>query len=164
MSTARTANLLGALALALSDEIRSAAERQVTHGGSAPAALSLIGHEPGLSIDELARMLGMSHPGAVRLVQRLDRDRLIARKPTRDGRTSALQLTAAGRKRRARLLAERRTVLEGALKRLSAQERVQLAALLKKLLVGLKRDALHAYAICRFCEETVCQRCPMAEG
>ena len=65
MSTARTANLLGALALALSDEIRSAAERQVTHGGSAPAALSLIGHEPGLSIDELALTTPGSSPDGI---------------------------------------------------------------------------------------------------
>jgi MarR family transcriptional regulator, negative regulator of the multidrug operon emrRAB len=164
MSTARTANLLGALALTLSDQIRDAAERHAIHGGGTPAALSLVGHEPGLSIDALARMLGMSHPGAVRLVQRLEQDWLIARKPTSDGRTVALHLTVAGRKRRARLLAERRTVLEEALKRLSAQERAQLATLVEKLLVGIKRDPLHAYAICRFCEETVCHPCPMADG
>lgn len=43
----------------------------------------------------------MSPPGAVRLVQRLEQDRLIARKSTSDGRTVALHLTVAGRKRRA---------------------------------------------------------------
>jgi MarR family transcriptional repressor of emrRAB len=163
MSIARTTNLLGALALGLSDEIKDATERQVTHAGCTPAALSLIGHEPGLSIDHLARILTMSHPGAVRLVDRLEADRLIARRPTSDGRTVALHLTVAGRKRRAKLLAERRTVLQEALGLLSRHEREHLATLLEKLLVGIKRDALHAYGICRFCEETVCDPCPMAE-
>ena len=163
MSTDRTINLLGALALGLSDEITDAAERQVNHGGCTPAALSLIGHEPGLSIDHLARILAMSHPGAVRLVDRLEADRLIARRPTSDGRTVALHLKVAGQVRRAKLLADRRTVLERSLKRLSRHERAQLAILLEKLLVGIKRDAEHAYSICRLCEERVCKPCPMAE-
>ena len=46
-----------------------------------PAALCVIGHEPGLSIDFLARVLGMSHPGTVRLVDRLETDGLIKRRP-----------------------------------------------------------------------------------
>jgi MarR family transcriptional regulator, negative regulator of the multidrug operon emrRAB len=161
MSIARTTNLLGALALGLSDEIINTAERQVTHGGFTPAALSLIGHEPGLSIDHLAHIIGRSHSGTVRIVDRLEADQLIARRPTSDGRTVALHLTVAGEKRRAKLLAERRTVLEGQLKRLSPHERAQLAILLEKLLIGIKRDTEHAYTICRLCEERVCKPCPM---
>lgn len=161
MSIARTTNLLGALALGLSDEIKDTAKRQVAHGGCTPAALSLIGHEPGLSIDHLARILALSHPGTVRLVDRLEADHLVTRKPTSDGRTVALHLTVTGQKRRAKLLAERRTVLERPLKQLSRHERAQLAILLEKLLIGIKRDAEHAFAICRHCEEGVCKPCPM---
>ena len=61
MSYARTANLLGAIALGLADNILDTAERHVAHGGCTPAALSVIGHEPGQSIDFLARVLAECH-------------------------------------------------------------------------------------------------------
>jgi MarR family transcriptional regulator, negative regulator of the multidrug operon emrRAB len=163
MSIARMTNLLGALAIGLSDEITDAAERRVNHAGCTPSALSLIGHEPGLSVDYLARILSMSHPGAVRLVDRLEADGLVARRPTSDGRVVALHLTAAGRKCRGKLLADRRTVLNRALEQLARHERAQLGILIEKLLVAIKRDTEHAYAICRLCEETVCKPCPMVE-
>lgn len=55
------------MALALSDAVR------VETRGQAPANISaagiiLIGHAPGLSIQELSIGLELSHPGAVRLV------------------------------------------------------------------------------------------------
>ena len=164
MSLARTANLLGAIALGLADDILETAERHVAHGGCTPAALCVIGHEPGLSIDFLARVLGMSHPGTVRLVDRLETDGLIQRRPNKDGRAVALHLTVSGQKRRIKLLANRRTGLEQAIKRLSRSEREQLVLLLEKLLIGIKRDSLHAYTICRLCEDTVCVPCPMMAG
>ena len=161
MSLARTANLLGAIALGLADNILDTAERHVAHGGCTPAALCVIGHEPGQSIDFLARVLGMSHPGAVRLVDRLEADGLIQRRPSKDGRTVALHLTVSGRKLRMKLLADRRTALQQAMKLLSRAERAQLGGLLEKMLIGLKRGPLHAYTICRLCEDAVCAPCPM---
>jgi MarR family transcriptional regulator, negative regulator of the multidrug operon emrRAB len=89
MSLARTANLLGAIALSLADDILETAERHVAHGGCTPAALCVIGHELGLSTDFPARVLRMSHPGTVRLVDRLEADGLIQRRPNKDGRTVA---------------------------------------------------------------------------
>src|SRR5260221_11376655 len=90
MSLARTANLLGAIALGLADDILETAERHVAHGGCTPAALCVIGHEPGLSIDFLPRLLGMSHPGTGRLADRLEQDGLVHRTPNKEGRTVAL--------------------------------------------------------------------------
>jgi MarR family transcriptional repressor of emrRAB len=164
MSLARTANLLGAIALGLADDILETAERHVAHGGCTPAALCVIGHEPGLSIDFLARVLRMSHPGTVRLVDRLETDGLIQRRPNKDGRTVALHLTFSGQKRRIKLLANRRTALEQAIKRLSRCEREELVLLLEKLLIGMKKDPLQVYTICRLCEDTVCVPCPMTGG
>ena len=54
MSHARTANLPGAIALGLADNILDTAKGHLAHGGCTPAALSVIGHEPGQSIDFLA--------------------------------------------------------------------------------------------------------------
>jgi MarR family transcriptional regulator, negative regulator of the multidrug operon emrRAB len=91
----------------------------------------------------------MSHPGTVRLVDRVEADGPIKRRSIKEGRTVALNLTVSGQKRRIKLLANRRTVLEKAIKRLSRCEREQLVMLLEKLLTKIKRDALHEYAICR---------------
>src|SRR5260370_34003231 len=112
MSLARTANLLGAIALGLADDILETAERHVAHGGCTPAALCVIVHELGLSIDFLARVLGMSHPGTVRLIDRLEGDVLIQRKPNKDGRTVALNFNVSSQTRRINLLAHRMTSLE----------------------------------------------------
>lgn len=164
MGEARTANLLGALALGLADEIGAAAERQAAHGGAAPAGLSAIGHAPGLTIERLSRALGLSHPGTVRLVDRLAAGGLVERRPARDGRAVALHLTPAGEQRRAAVLAERRVALEGALATLSGGEQERLAVLLEKLLKGLVRGEAHAGAVCRLCEEAVCADCPVERG
>ena len=67
----RLVNLLGALALGVSDQIRSAIAEGMPLGGETAAALTVIGHAPALSIDQLSRVLRLSHAGTVRLVERL---------------------------------------------------------------------------------------------
>jgi MarR family transcriptional regulator, negative regulator of the multidrug operon emrRAB len=106
MSHARTAHLLGAISLGLADNILDTAKTHVAHGGCRPAALSVIRHEPGQSVDFLARVLRTSHPGAIRLVDRLEADGLVRRRPSKEGRTIALHLTVSGQKLRLKLLAD----------------------------------------------------------
>ena len=78
--------------------IQAAAEEVLDHGGETPAALIVIGYAAGLSNDMLRRIVGLSHPGAVRLVDKLVSDGLVERGPGRDGRQVALQLTKRGRR------------------------------------------------------------------
>ena len=164
MDPDRTANVLGALALGLADEIRAASERQANEGGPAPAAVTLIGHEPGLSIDRLRRSLGLSHPGAVRLVDRLAADGLVIRRPSvEDGRAVALVLTTDGERQRDAIVADRHAGLVSVLERLTPRERTQLDGLIAKLLGGFVRDVGHAYSICRLCDERRCPDCPVEE-
>ena len=92
---------------------------------------------------------------------RLEADGLVRRRPSKEGRTIALHLTVSGQKLRVKLLADRRKALGQVMKLLSRFERDQLGVLLEKMLVGIKKDSLHAYAICRLCEEAVCAPCPM---
>jgi DNA-binding MarR family transcriptional regulator len=160
---ARTANLLGALALALGDELRTATETGAAHGASAPAALVVIGTYPGRTIDALRPALGLSHSGTVRLVDRLAADGLVVRGSGADGRSVSLQLTAAGRAAMRALLAERRRALDGALAALSAQERRQLEQISEKLLAAMTRTETQADQFCRLCDEAVCPtaRCPV---
>ncbi|RYF54490.1 MAG: MarR family transcriptional regulator, partial [Comamonadaceae bacterium] len=85
MTDEKLVNLFGALALAVADDLLAEAQKQAPEPGPAAAAVSLLRHEPGMSIDQLRRGLSLSHPGAVRLVDRLAGDGLVERQiSTRD--------------------------------------------------------------------------------
>lgn len=158
----RTANLLGAAVLGLHDELRLAVETRSGHAGEAPAALSALGHQPGLSNDALSRLLGLTHTGTVRLADRLVADGLVERRPAaHDRRAVALHLTAAGETLRRQILKDREAALLPLVSRLSAREQKTLGTLLGKLLSGVSRDDTHKLRICRLCDSAACTRCPI---
>lgn len=161
MSKQRTANLLGALALAISDRMRSATENRLGHGGEAPAALITIGHEPGLSNDRLRNALGLTHSGTVRLINRLQAALLVERRSGPDGRTVALHLTNEGEVTRSQLLAERAQTLGPLVEQLTAEECEMFDNLVERLLQSIPDDPTDAYHVCRLCDEQACADCPM---
>ncbi len=157
----RTANLLGALGLAVADRIGEAARQTLNHAGETPAALVVIGYGLGPSNDQLRRILGLSHPGSVRLVDRLVADGLVERREGRDRRAIALHLTAAGHTLREALLQERLATIRPVLAPLCAEEEETLAALLHKLLAALPASDLERCTLCRLCDDRVCSDCPI---
>ncbi|WP_041550458.1 MarR family winged helix-turn-helix transcriptional regulator [Chamaesiphon minutus] len=163
--TERTLNLLGALALSVVDGINVVVEASVGHGGETPAALVTLGAEPGLSINTLRQILNLSHPGTVRLVDRLAAQGLVERRAGIDGRTLALFLTNAGHQRRQAILTERRQQLQLAVNALTLNEQKQLTQLMEKMLAAMTTSELRAYAICRLCEGEMCpgDRCPVEQ-
>ena len=163
MNDLRTANLLGALALALNDRLTEVTSARAERGAAAPAALVTVSFYPGESIDALAQTLGLSHSATVRLVDRLAEDGLLERRGGADGRTSALYLTRKGRVRASAILKDRADSLVEALKPLSAEESAHLTSLLEKLLRALTQDRQQADHICRLCDEDVCpgEDCPV---
>ena len=64
------ANVLGTLALTVTDRMAIGAARAVRHGANAPAALVTVLWYPDRPIAFLADRLRISHPGAVQLVDR----------------------------------------------------------------------------------------------
>ncbi|NJL21076.1 MAG: winged helix-turn-helix transcriptional regulator [Leptolyngbyaceae cyanobacterium SM1_3_5] len=164
MDVDRSLNLLGAFALSLTDAM-SAAMTDVGQGGETCAAIVSLGTEPGISINRLRQILGLSHPGTVRLVDRLVAQHLVERRSGADGRTVALFLTSAGIDRRQVILDRRRSQLQLALNSLSSDEQHQLTVLLEKMLPHLTTSEQTADAICRLCEEEVCpgDRCPVEQ-
>lgn len=157
----RTANLLGALGLAVADRIAEAARQTLHHAGETPAALVVIGYGLGPSNDQLRRILGLSHPGCVRLVDRLVADGLVERREGRDRRAIALHLTPTGHALREALLAERLAAIRLVLAPLDAGEQEAFAALLHKLLADLPASDLERCTVCRLCDDRVCTRCPI---
>lgn len=162
MNTPREANIVGALALALADDILQSAERNAPEVGSAAAALTLIGHEPGLSINDLRAGIGLSHPGAVRLVDRLAAAGMVSRSPaTDDRRAVALTLTPAGKAACRSIATARQDALARGMAVLNPDERAAFTALAGKMLQGLVRDEDHASSVCRLCDFGRCTRCPV---
>lgn len=159
--TDRTANLLGALALAVTDKIEQAAHAVLGRGGETPAAVIVIGYGAGLTNDRLRRILRLSHTGTVRLVDRLVNDGLVERRPGRDSREIALHLTNEGMNVRERLLAERLAVVGSMLDLLSECEQADFADLLAKALSRHDTTELERYSLCRMCDDRVCANCPL---
>ena len=167
-STANYANnLIGALALALTDRTDRALEETLDVGGHASSALMSIGTRPGQSVDQLAHVLGLSHSATVRVVDRLEQRGWVQRmRMGHDGRTASLTPTPPGRATFRRLLATRNAVLNQVTAVLSDHEVVTLRRLLSKMLASLPNDRRQARHICRLCEHAVCRGadCPVGSA
>src|SRR5436190_300837 len=96
MSSSRTSNLLGALAVGLTDALTEVTERGARHGAAAPAALVTMADEARISIERLSQVLQLSHSGAVRLIDRLSADGLVERQSGRDQRRPSQRLSRSG--------------------------------------------------------------------
>jgi DNA-binding MarR family transcriptional regulator len=157
----RVSNLLGALALEAARAMETVQE-PVGQAGAAAQALDTIGAYPGRTIEQLRGPLGLSQPGAVRLVERLARAGWVAKAGSRGRRGFELRLTDAGETVVDELLVRRRAALEELLEPLSGAERAQLETLLEKLLAARTHDRGDLERLCRLCERRVCARCPVA--
>lgn len=159
--TSRTANLLGVVGLAVADRIENAARDILSHAGETPAALVVIGYDSGPSNDQLRRVLGLSHPGTVRLVDRLVADGLVERRDGRDKRAIALYLTKRGKALREDLLKERLAAIGTLLEPLTGPEEETFAALLHKMLSSMETTDWDRRTLCRMCDDRVCTDCPI---
>ena len=169
-TSARQANLLGSLSLAVAGRVEAAAEAAAGAGGpSAPAALAALeGYLGGEPIDALRQVLGLTHSGAVRLVDRLAAAGLVERSPGPDGRSVAVAPTPAGRRAATEVRAARERALADTLAVLDPDERAALTALHEKLLAGLTGDRSSARRMCRLCDLDACGHhrgtCPVTEA
>jgi MarR family transcriptional repressor of emrRAB len=168
-SDERTAQLLGALALALADRAGAAVEHDAGVAGSDAAALvTLRNYAEGEPLDLLRRALTLSHPGVVRLADRLQARGLVERhRSPRDGRAVALRLTPAGRHAADAALAARGEAIAAALATLDPAQRRALAPMLERMLGGQTTDSDASLVICRMCDPDVCghpDRCPVTQA
>jgi DNA-binding MarR family transcriptional regulator len=161
----RAANLLGAHALVATDRMRRAAGMELS---SAAVLSALETFADGASIDELRRVLGLSHSGGVRIVRRLASRGLVAREPDpADRRAVRLHLTADGRRAARRVLAARQQTLAGLLAPLGTRETADLERLLERLLAAVIDEREAANRVCRLCDPGVCghpERCPVTQA
>ena len=170
----REANVLGALAQIVTDRtgdaVAAAAGQSIT-AATALSALHQFLDRP--TVDTLGRVLGLTHSGAVRLVDRLVAAGHVTRGPGVDGRSRSVTLTRKGQRAATRVAESRAAVLNGALAELSAAEREQLYDLLGRVLGALVREKVATAPgtggwTCRLCDTTACGRpegtCPAANA
>jgi DNA-binding MarR family transcriptional regulator len=168
-SDERTANLLGALALTLTDSVGAALGDEVGVAGTDAAALiTLHNYAEGESLDLLRSALGLSQPGMVRLVDRLERRGLLRRqRAERDARAISLRLTPSGRRAAEAAARARSRAIDRALGALDAGEQRALAGILAKMLAAETTDPVSSRVICRLCDPDACghpQRCPVTQA
>jgi DNA-binding MarR family transcriptional regulator len=159
----RGQNLLGAFVLEVAGRIQRETEAAIGHTGATAAALVTIAQFPGRTVEELRRAVGVSHPAAVRVVDRLAEERLVTRRPAGRGPAVALTATAAGRRKARQILDIRGRILADALPKLTSEEAASLTAILERALSRLADDS--DPIVCRMCDTGRCRRgeCPVME-
>jgi DNA-binding MarR family transcriptional regulator len=164
----RAGNVLGALALAVADQLSASASRAGV-SDSAAAALSALYHfldRP--TLEQLSRVLGLTHSAVVRLVDRLAATGLITRGPSDDRRSRTISLTPEGREVARTIEAARADALNAALAGFSAEELGQLHSLTGRIMANIVRDKDGGAWICRRCDLEACERasgqCPAANA
>lgn len=172
----RLVNLLGALSLALADRVTEATEAVSDLTDAGPAALvSIAEAAPGRSIDHLRRLVGLTHSGAVRLVDRLSAAGYVRRGGGESGRTVGLTLTRRGVAVAAKIRLARHDAVARSLDGLDDADRASLARLCDVLLATVTEQRLDGRdsgeqpaggALCRLCDFVACGRpagrCPAA--
>jgi MarR family transcriptional regulator, negative regulator of the multidrug operon emrRAB len=158
----RLSNLLGALGVAVTDDVTATMVSTSNLPLSDIACLNVVAHNQGCSIRYLSGTLGITHPGAVRLIDRLASAGLVERGPGPDRRTVGLHLTAAGRRHWVRQRDARGRLLDAAVGKLTATQRDSAVSVIETLLAAFTTSELRGEQLCRFCDESACPQlqCP----
>jgi MarR family transcriptional regulator, negative regulator of the multidrug operon emrRAB len=163
----RTANLLGATALAVTDLALGGATAAAGVSGSGAAALVVLCSDPGISVTELGRRVGLTQSAAARMVDVLAARGLVERRPTL-GKWVAVHPTAAGRAASADLLDARGERLTALVAALSPADQEALTGVLERLLRALHGEVGSSERVCRLCDRPCCTEagaiCPVGQA
>jgi MarR family transcriptional repressor of emrRAB len=160
------ANVLGGLAVGITDMQADTLRAATGLDLSAAAALTTLLDRPGLSIEALRRVLGLTHSGAARLADRLATRGLLERSPGADRRTATLRLTDSGAELAGAALGARRDALRPLLAPLNEGQRIQLSSLVAAIASVLVSERGQARRVCRHCDHACCRgtACPIGRA
>lgn len=160
----RAANLLGAVALEAAHTAESAAAGVVGQTGAAAAALVVIAASPGRTVEQLRGALGLSQPGATRLIDRLVDEGWVDHGAVPGRRGFAVTLTKTGESKLAEVLKARRTALLDLLSALDEHAVDRLTGSLEQLLASRATGQSALERLCRMCERAACAACPVGHA
>lgn len=173
---ARLANLLGAVAIGITDATVGDVGTDADLDSTASAALvTMLDLARSSSVQTLSQLIGLTHSGAVRLVNRLAAAGLVARTPGPDARTVTVAPTRRGRRIARQIRDGRYMAIAGVLSGLTEHQCEQLSTACELLIANLTSARLGARtagklppggALCRMCDPVACGRpeghCPAA--
>jgi len=159
----RTANILGAMSLAISDKLLIQLKEHSRQNDTSASALNVIGCAEGISNGQLGSALGITHSATVRLLDKLVKSNLVEVRTGMDRRAVAIFLTGTGRERVAEVLKGRCEILGGIVDLLNFEQRNQLNSIAQTLLAQFTEGPVHSMQICRLCDTVSCptNRCPV---
>jgi DNA-binding MarR family transcriptional regulator len=156
----KLATMFAAISQAVVDRMSERTGALLKMDGQEPAALIIIGSEPGLTAERLRTVLAMSHSGCLRLVERLMLAGYVHRNDGRNGREKAIHLTDQGERMRAELLLARQLAAWELLSNLDAAERNAISTFMLRLLDRMEPEGLGKDGLCRLCDRLACKDCP----
>ncbi|WP_082171776.1 MarR family winged helix-turn-helix transcriptional regulator [Methylobacterium indicum] len=135
-------------------------EERTTHAfgdlsPSAAAVLSTLHFRSEMTTTELSKIVGVSQPTAVRLLDGLQRRGLVER-GEQAGRYTPLSLTDAGRMEVVRLQCERISSIGSLLAILGPDEIGEFEGILDRILAAATTSRASARTTCRLCEHDLC--------
>lgn len=157
-------NLMGAFATSVSTAIE---DRVAMLGGrsfSHDTALVAIDNHPNETIDILSKVLGLTHSGAVRLINTLEQEGLVYKyRSIQDARAAVLSTTQVGKERVKKILSTREEVIATVFQHFDSEQKQSLVGLLEVAMGNLAYTEVEARRICRLCDEGVCRDlgCPV---
>lgn len=157
-------NLIGAFATKVSSEIEKQISELDGRSVNHEIALVAIYNHPNETIDILSKVLGLTHSGAVRLINTLENEGVVERhKSAQDARSVVLLVTLKGRKRVESILNSREKVTLKVLEIFDENQRQDFLSLLEIAMGHLTDEKIDARRICRLCNEGVCRKlgCPV---
>ncbi|UHD45778.1 MarR family transcriptional regulator [Aureimonas altamirensis] len=122
---------------------------------SAAAVLSTLYFWPRLTTTDLSKVVAVSQPTAVRLIDGLQNRGFVDR-GQQAGRITPLSLTDAGRAEVVRLQRDRISAIGSLLSVLEPEELGQFEMMLDRVLAGATTSRGHARTTCRLCEHELC--------
>jgi MarR family transcriptional regulator, negative regulator of the multidrug operon emrRAB len=163
MSDERLQNLLGALAVAIADNMNASSQELIEFKGEAASALVQIGTVSNLTISKLSKPLSLSHSATVRVVSKLVSKGLVSKNSNDDAREVALRLTDRGVALMEKILASKNAAIKAIISPFSRDERKTLEAFLCRMLKQTPKSDDDTLRICRMCDERVCPQdtCPV---
>jgi DNA-binding MarR family transcriptional regulator len=159
---AHTLNLLGALSVGCAD-LQQFAMAEIHLPPADLAALLAVHTRPGSTVGDVSLTTGLTHSGAVRVLDRLGEAGWTERKTGRDRRTVAIYCTPEGRRKAKLALSLRQTALRNLTTGLGKRDLAAFRTLAKKLLSRLPHSRPDAWRVCRLCDHGVCSGadCPV---
>jgi MarR family transcriptional repressor of emrRAB len=159
----RTANLLGALSLAITDRLLVELREHSRQNDTSASALNVISYAEGCTNGQLGAALQLSHSATVRLLDKLSEAGFVEVRQGLDKRAVAIFLTDAGRDRTRSVVQARNQTLADLVELLGPQQRAQLDDIAETLLEKMTQAPSDAMHICRLCDERACpqDRCPV---